>query len=1729
MRIKFYNYIICLGLYLTILLVPNGLIAQCNGLSISSSNSSGCTPLVSKFNIAGGVPAGTMIMWDFGNGFIPGADTITRIFTLPGIQNITATLQLPSGSNCTLSANVNVIPSPMPIISASPSTSLCGTRTVILTDNSPNIVSREWVIDGVTYLNQASVTHTFSSGGSKNVSLKVTNNIGCVGVFSRVGYITVLDSLPVEICANVEVNASNARVVYTPRIKNLGNRAVSSYQWNFPGGSITTSNFQKPPPVNYSNIENGYDVSLTITTSDGCIFTKKYTKFITNFLDIPKDPICAQNWISIRNLANNNGRKAIDWFGVGLEIDPEATTKSAARLRSPKAGKIDFEAEYFYSDDKTCGVRVKYPQSINVTGPSADFEVPKKTSCNKNDSFLVENKSLPEGAPTVTYTWYVFDKNDKLIEGQIFGPSPNKVDTFFKFQETGQYGLALVAKSAIGCIDSIFRSKIIEVIRPNFVIEMDTFAGCLGTSISMRAKNDPPIDLQNAKYTWKVEKADDPRVFMGGIGASNSFKANLPGRYNVYLYTETSSECKDTVVRKNLFEITGVKTEVNYNIDNGCVTLQVPFEGVVKDVYPPTNPNNLKIQWYTEPEEGAFIADENNLNTDIFFFKSGCYDVYFSVEHPQNCFSQTILKEAVCVGTVPRFYVPSLCIGDTVNVANETDTTNVRFKWIADNPNVQIFPNDSAYNIKLLAADTLCFNLSLVAYKGRGYFECRDTLTRLLCPNLPFPDFSFSDTEFFCAPAIVGFFADTIKNGTYIWTFGDGESVVTDTNAYTKVYLNNKNNGFDVTLKVIDQNGCSNSISKIGSLIIRGPEPDLVLSANKACDSITIQIINFSKEVPLGTQLFYNDGTEPVFSRPGDTLYHTFKIPTLAKDSVVYNMVLLADDLAGDCRGFKEFPITLYRKSRARFLASNTLGCIPFEVNFASTSSSATEILWDFNNDGIIDDSTENPTFTYDTAGVYTVKLITNNGAGCSDTFIQENLIRANLPPDPNFVLKENFGCAFKDIIFENNSINVDFAILHYGDGTAPDTNRFTTHRYLYNSSSKQDSVVFYPFLVGFNGENCTDTVFDTVVVYKPLEVSFLVDTQYGCSPLTVNYTYTGDSATLINWDFNNDGFFDDTGVNVSTIYNVGQYSPKVYVKSKFGGCTNELKLTNLINVLSAPEAKFSILGNNNCSGDTLRVMFEAYSNTLIDSALLSVIYLEDTSIVEQTNLDNISIFGDKTPPGRYIAQLEIENIFGCRNSLISDTFSIVGKKEISTHISFVSVNLDGTVALSWNPLGFDSTDISEIYKKENLDSVLLIRSRLAVQNIIDTAAKDETSTKTITYFSRSIDKCNNINDSERTHTTMLLNVDKDGFNTLKLSWNAYVGWDSISYYVVFRSINGIDFSSIDTLYSTSSFLTILDSNLCDNPYYYRIKAFSRDTNIYSFSNLSSGVPDYFYSSLAPEINYVTTENNIILVNWSKGFQSNIAAYIIDRKVGNNTDWDNNYSFTSSTSFIDSLANPQKDINNYRIRTIDGCGKESSLSNPSQNILLNSEINKDNRTVFNWNLYSYWKSGILNQKLQKRNKNGVFETIATLSSTTNNFIEEDLVFQNPDSIDCYRLIAYEAEINGDISISNIVCHNLPPLIYIPNAFTPNNDTLNDVWKVSFLGIFNNQKNQRIEGRIEIFNRWGAKVFETGNLNEGWDGRFKGEEVPEGIYIYYIVAKAINNKNIEKTGNIFLYR
>ncbi|MDG5799681.1 gliding motility-associated C-terminal domain-containing protein [Marinilabiliaceae bacterium ANBcel2] len=89
-------------------------------------------------------------------------------------------------------------------------------------------------------------------------------------------------------------------------------------------------------------------------------------------------------------------------------------------------------------------------------------------------------------------------------------------------------------------------------------------------------------------------------------------------------------------------------------------------------------------------------------------------------------------------------------------------------------------------------------------------------------------------------------------------------------------------------------------------------------------------------------------------------------------------------------------------------------------------------------------------------------------------------------------------------------------------------------------------------------------------------------------------------------------------------------------------------------------------------------------------------------------------------------------------------------------------------------------------------------------------------------------------------------------------------------------------------------------------------------------------------------------------------------------------------------------------------------------------------------------------------------------------------------------------------------------------LLIPNTFTPNGDGINDEFRVEYQSLKS--------FRMEIYNRWGRKVYESNDPSQGWDGKNGGSMSPPGVYFFYITAEGYEpDEKYKEQGPVHLIR
>ena len=406
-------------------------------------------------------------------------------------------------------------------------------------------------------------------------------------------------------------------------------------------------------------------------------------------------------------------------------------------------------------------------------------------------------------------------------------------------------------------------------------------------------------------------------------------------------------------------------------------------------------------------------------------------------------------------------------------------------------------------------------------------------------------------------------------------------------------------------------------------------------------------------------------------------------------------------------------------------------------------------------------------------------------------------------------------------------------------------------------------------------------------------------------------------------------------------------------------------------------------------------------------------------------------------------------------------------------------------------------------------------------------------NTGSVAYTIAAFDACGNPPSlfNEFGHNTIFLRaVDVDPCNSnITLSWNEYKNWpNGVDQYQLEIQIDE-DPPVIEETFPiySPSFIYTLDE-LAGDTICMRIQAV-RDDGVISSSN-SICIPIDFIRSTSFNYlrNLTVSASDEIAIEWYIDTVADISSFRINRGVDNlNLLPMDSFSVTNLTfltAYADNSALPQETSYYYQVESIDACNF-SLGSTLGRTIHLSGDADAGTNNL-SWNAFELEYAVPLDYTLYRLANNNL-APMATLPETELEY--EDFVATeiSDDGTFCYFVEAsYELNLPGLpgeslTSRSNVLCLDVPPVVYVPNSFVPGG--VNNFFRPVLL-------NPNVaEYDFKIFDRWGKIIFETGLTNIGWDGSRKGEALPMGGYVYYI--RVVSNAGIElqKEGVVVLVR
>jgi hypothetical protein len=338
----------------------------------------------------------------------------------------------------------------------------------------------------------------------------------------------------------------------------------------------------------------------------------------------------------------------------------------------------------------------------------------------------------------------------------------------------------------------------------------------------------------------------------------------------------------------------------------------------------------------------------------------------------------------------------------------------------------------------------------------------------------------------------------------------------------------------------------------------------------------------------------------------------------------------------------------------------------------------------------------------------------------------------------------------------------------------------------------------------------------------------------------------------------------------------------------------------------------------------------------------------------------------------------------------------------------------------------------------------------------------------------------------------------------------------------IYRSKDGSQYNQIASI---SNDTTFTDSDVdYDHLYKYYVEGMrAADTSIKSKSNrvvIDTDMPDppgyIHFQQLSHKEGKVNLEFKI-------SEDTQLEKYVLIRNNPDGTH-DTINTFRTNTLSIDTTdesVNINKGIYQYHLAAVNQCGALTTRSDTLSTLQLNVEKQNLNN-VLEWNApKNKSRKDIRYEIFRKIGDNTEFIEINTTNTTSYTDTEVEAFRGKGKSAQfCYYIRALIKQKNGRKSIitSSVQCVYIKPRLFIPNAIIPN-DPNNNKFKPEFTFIPRNYL-------MIIYNRNGAKIYESKDPQKPWKGRTRrGKMAPGGTYIYYLEVKNPGQQIIRRKGEV----
>jgi len=1672
--------------------------------NFSVAKTAGCAPLLINFTdySSSATAPITGWLWDFGDGVTDtGRNLSSHSYANTG--KYTMSLFLTDKHGCQGSYHFGsqiVVESPPTVDFTSSSSGGCyAPQSINFTSkvtSSFGGLNYTWNFgDGSTPSANQNPGHTYTTTGSFNVSLTATDSTGCTSTTSKPGFIFIgtpkadFQFSPSNGCAPLNVSFSD---------NSTGIDSGTKFFWDFGDGTTSTGAF--PAPHAYA--VGKYTVKEIVTNPSGCGDTvvKANVIYVTQPFtpSFTADTILCQAPIEATLINTSGANTHVLFWNYGDSTTPSSSNTHFYTVPPPLGSKSrgsPFTVTLVVEDNNQCIEQITKSRYIYAEATEVDLNLGNTSGCVPLTVPISDFIQTID--PIKRYTWQFGDTPGDSSNVQNPGS--------FTYRDTGKFTITVSVVTNRGCratnSDSI---KVGDI--PPVSFTGGPYSGCLNSLrhevFTSTSNNDPSNPIKAEQYNWSFSDGktfQTPGVIWDARGSTMDDK---PGTYNVQLITSNHG-CTDTLIKKQIIKITGPWAQFAVAQNDPCHLGIVTFTDKSLD--------NNRVEYYFG--DGDSSAQRNV----VHIYQPGLYHPSQIVYNDTSGCSDTFkISNGILVNppwTITFSDSPSTgCIPFTTSFVFSSNDSSSNLVDFGDGTTLKIKtdvqqPNDTGRNFTHVYYTK---GIDTVKVKSINlYNQCVQNMVLSPPISVSGPTAKFVIDRFSgCIPLKVGMIDLSGKDSSAIGKFyqmGNGDIVQDNKDTVYYTYTSpppDQSAGYTI-VQVVKEPGCSNYFYQ--PIYPTQPVPQFTIDSDITCTS-TLYLFLPDDDSTQGVPPFkhvweFGDGS-PVSTQ--DNPVHVYK------KSGTYKVTLKMTDIYGCSDTVSQFVKYYKAISKANFtINSDTSSCPPFDVKFTNISTFAyggiDSFEWNFG-DGSSPVYIGSPSKVYYLPGTYTVSLKITDSLGCQDSITKKGLISIK-GATGSYTISPKRGCMPLTVQFTATSKNASKFTWDPGDGSSTVFGSSIIHTYSLPQA-------YIPYLLISDSFGCSYPLRqnDTVIV-DPLPIP---DFSYLsiCSGLPT-YFYDSSQAvsgTLVSWDWDfGDGVTATTQNPVHNYKKNGYYGLTLTVKTSLG-CSATLKRTIKIGGVTAGFKAPAVT----CVGSMVQFTDTSKSDTAIKSRLWLFGDGDSSTLTNPTHT--------YLKKGLYTLSLFVTSYKGCSDTLVRQNALVVGDTFPPLPITLyrVTVVSDTSVKLEYSK--YADVDFSKyvIFMKDLNGNFITIDSLTGVNDTVVTISHLKTLINVYCFEVQSGNICGHYSPKSGEHCTINVTA-KPGIDKAVITWTPYIGWNVLNYQIFRKSYYSNSFLPIGIVPGDT--LDYSDTDIvCYKPVTYEIEAFEKGGfGQTSWSDTSTTLPIHVPRLPMPQLIHATVpDNHNILVEWNDIPNLKIRRWIVEKSFDGLK-----YNILDSpfTRNILSVTDSKTDVGNnsyyYRLGLMDSCGDVSPYGNIAKTILLRVDTTPNVRPLLYWTGYKSWPEGVQYYEIDIKDANGNFNMLARTSSGSDTTYIDNITDLNSLPDYCYRVIAHRngPATNPDenlaiTSISNDGCVHVSSRVFVPNAFTPNGDGLNDSLVIK--GLFINQFH------IRIYDRWGTKVFESNSLKDSWDGTFKGGKPVTDVYKYLINVKGTD-------GNLYYFK